>query len=110
MKLPSNNILEISNNKIDKYLLNPNHPDGQAKADFYIANGIDIKNTAHFENLLKQQATENDIIQKIATPYGTKYIFESAIAFPNGKSHVIRSVWISAENEKILKFVTAYKI
>jgi len=38
MKLPSDIILEIAENKIRNYLLNPNHSDGKAKADFFIAN------------------------------------------------------------------------
>lgn len=110
MKLPSDCILEIEKNKIVNYLLNPNHPDGKVKADFFSANGINSGNAVLLEVLLKQQALNNEITKKAATIYGLKYIFESVLKFPNNKNHLIRSVWISEENEKIIKFVTAYKI
>jgi len=110
MRLPSDCIFEIEKNKIENYLLNTGHPDGKAKADFFISNGINVQTAGLLEVLLKQQAGENDITRKMQTIYGVKYIFESELKFPNGKIHLIRSVWISAENEKIIKFVTAYKI
>jgi len=110
MKLASDSIFEIDKNKIQAYLLNPNHPDGKAKADFFMANGINSDTELQLENLLKQQATQNDITTQLTTPFGIKYIFESPIEFPNGKTHIIRSVWIRSTNEKVIKFVTAYKI
>ncbi len=110
MKLPSDTILEIAKNKLRAYLLNPNHPDGKAKADFFIANGINSETEWQFENLLKQQATQHEISKQLTTPFGIKYIFESPIVFPNEKTHVIRSVWIREATEKVIKFVTAYKI
>ncbi|MGE0636512.1 MAG: DUF6883 domain-containing protein [Bacteroidia bacterium] len=110
MKIPSDSILEIDKNKIQNYLLNPNHPDGKAKADFFIANGINSNTAKEFENLLKHQATTIEITKELITLFGKKYIFESRIEFPNGKLHLIRSVWITGQTEKVIKFVTAYKI
>ncbi len=70
MKIPSDSILEIDKNKIKKYLLNPGHPDGKAKADFFITNGIDFNHTEQFENLLKQQATTTEITKELTTLFG----------------------------------------
>jgi hypothetical protein len=110
MKLPEGSILEIAENKIKDYLLNPNHPDGKSKAEFFIANGINLESIELFEELLKQQASVCEIAKIITTFYGIKYVFESSIKFPTGKSHNIRSVWIAGQNQKKVKFVTAYKI
>ena len=105
MKIPSDSILEIDKNKIEKYLLNPSHPDGKAKADFFITNGIDLSHTEQFENFLKQKVITSEITKELTTLFGKKYIFESLIVFPNKKTHLIRSVWITGQTEKVIKFV-----
>ena len=110
MKLPSDSILEIESKKIQNYLLNPDHPDGKSKAGFFLLNGITVENPSLLENLLKAQAMNEEVAKELATPFGKKFIFESAIEFPNRKTHHIRSVWIKNRNENVIKFVTAYKI
>jgi len=58
MKLPPSSEIEINHGKIQHYLLNPNHPDGKAKADFFMANGVTLSNAQELKELLKQQALE----------------------------------------------------
>jgi len=110
MKIPPDSILQIPKDKLQNYLLDPKHPDGKAKADFFRANGIDLGNFQELDALLKSQVLSNDVTKTLNTPFGIKYIVEGSMRFPNGRSHNMRSVWIKVENEKILKFVTAYKI
>jgi len=110
MKLPKGSILHIPDNKIAEYLLNPNHPDGKAKADFFLANGVDLSNSEYLKAALKQQLVDNEPMNLLRTTFGEKYVFESPIRFPNGKEHLIRSVWIMDRGSKTVNFVTAYRI
>lgn len=98
MKLPTDTVLEIEDRKIQNYLLDGNHPDGKAKAEFFFANGITPENAAVLESMLKMQAANEEVLKELTTPFGKKFIFESAMEFPNGKTHHIRSVWILQGN------------
>ena len=102
--------LQVSESKLLDYLLNENSQDGSAKAAFFLANGISEKGFAVLEHLLKQQFCKNEPVATLASPFGLKYIFESPIIFPNGKTHLIRAVWIRENYENVIRFVTAYKI
>ncbi len=110
MRLPPDSILEIEDKKILNYLLDKNHPDGKAKAEFFYANGITQESIKELEELLKQQAKNEEVSKEQSTPFGKKFIFESPIEFPSGKTHQIRSVWLLNQSENVIKFVTAYKI
>jgi hypothetical protein len=110
MKFPPDTALEIDQRKIVEYLLNPAHPDGKAKADFFAANGLDTNNARDFEEQLKLQVVEIEPSKTLITTFGEKFVFEGLLRFPNGKSHIIRSVWIRKEKERTIKFVTAYRI
>ncbi len=110
MKISDSANLVIDKGKIADYLLNANSVDGKPKAEFFFANGITLQEPIVLETLLIEQARTSDYIKTQPTVFGLKYIFETELLFPNGKKHLIRSVWIEDKTENVIKFVTAYKI
>lgn len=110
MKLPTEITLLIEPKKIEKYLLDLTSKDGKSKAEFFLSNGIEIDKPNVLEEFLLTQAKSQSTKSATPTPFGIKYIFESEMVFPNGKAHLIRSVWTDDNLKNRIRFVTAYKI
>jgi Domain of unknown function (DUF6883) len=107
MKLPFLDSIIIEESKLSDYLLNPNHPDGGVKAKFLIEKKFDKDS---FKTAHTKQAEGEDVKEIKKTEFGTKYIIESEIKSPDGKSFSLRSVWIVYLSEKFVKFITAYPV
>lgn len=110
MTVPDGHTLEVRAEKVTDYLLNADHPDGRPKALFFLSNGLDRNNPSTFISLLKEhfKASENHSVTD--SPFGTKYVIEGKVALPNGSIQLLRSIWIRESEQKIIKFVTAYRI
>jgi hypothetical protein len=108
MILPGANKLMVEREKIVDYLLNPAHPDNGGKADFFLDLGF---NRSHWQQLAAafRAAAENYPVSKtMASPHGTKYIVESRIETPSGKTPWVRTVWIVDLGQDKARLVTAY--
>lgn len=110
MSIPDGCVLEVSLEKVTGYLLNPDHADGRPKALFFLSNGLNRNDPEPFIALLHTHFETCDNPTVLETPFGTKYMAEGKLTMPNGTIHLLRSVWIREHGEKIIKFVTAYKI
>jgi hypothetical protein len=103
-------MLEVPLEKITAYLLDPEHADGRPKALFFLSNGLDGNDPGRFITLLHLHFESSAATTILETPFGTKYVGEGPMKMPNGTVHLLRSVWIREHEQKIIKFVTAYKI
>ncbi len=102
MKIAGNAKLIIDEGKIADYLLNVTSVDGKPKAEFFFANGITLQEPIVLETLLIEQARNSDYTKTQQTVFGLKYIFETELLFPNGKMHIIRSIWIEGKQENVI--------
>tara|TARA_R110002012_G_scaffold240838_2_gene415070 strand:- start:1007 stop:1324 length:318 start_codon:yes stop_codon:yes gene_type:complete len=99
----------VEKDKITKYLLNTDHPDGGSKAYFFIKNGFHASHwkvleealLTHFEQFQSSNSQE-------ITPFGMKYILTGYIETPHRESVLIKSVWFKEKEADFLKLVTAY--
>jgi hypothetical protein len=62
----------------------------------------------HFGEALANIAKSYEIIQEVATSYGTKYIVDGQLPNPNGRPVRVRTIWIVESANDSPRFVTAY--
>ncbi len=91
--------------KLDKYLLNPDHPAGQSKANWFrLALGFTRENAA---DLAKQIVfDQSSAVETGVTQYGTKFNQIIRIVGANGKVIDVLFAWIK-NNDGIVRLVTA---
>lgn len=103
--------MQVPKEKLSEYLLNELHPDGGSKAKFFIhVAGFDRSKLNDFERFLVSHYQNGKVMSEIITPFGTKIVKESNVVSPNGKSFVLRSVWMLEERTRTCNLVTAYPI
>jgi len=73
MKLPNAHLATVPARKMTHYLLNPAHPAGGSKANFFLRFGFTVENWEHLAGALLQHARENEVIAIERTPYGVRY-------------------------------------
>ena len=92
-------------NKLDQYLLNPQHPKGSSKADwFQKALGFNRDNMGELAAQLRFNPSK--AIQTEVTEYGIKYNQLIKIVGKNGRAIDVKTAWIK-NNDGIIRFITA---
>jgi hypothetical protein len=102
--LPATTELSVAR-KLQLYLLNPNHPEGGPKAEFFKqALGFTLENA----NQLAKQLTFNEELatQTAVTQYGTKFSQVINVVGANGRVIPIQTIWIR-NTDKVVRLVTA---
>ncbi len=108
MRLPLNARLDISNEKLLRYLLSPTHPVGHSKAQYFYSLGFTEKNHELLKTQLVTLARFNEIVIEVETRHGVKYIIDGALITTAGRRAFIRTVWIRNRNSDTIRLVTAY--
>jgi hypothetical protein len=107
-QLPGAANATIPNDKITQYLLNPNHPDGKAKARFFGMFGISQANWGDLWKALGNHPLTNPVTRHTVTSYGETYEVSCSLTTPDGRNPCIISVWIVEPNDPNPRLVTAY--
>ncbi len=110
MKIPNAKNAIVSNEKTQKYLLDVSHQAGKFKAYFFISFGFSLNKHLLLQNALKEHCKINNIVGKIKTDFGEKYIIEGIINSPDKRNPLIRSIWIIEKNTQNPILVTAYPL
>jgi hypothetical protein len=93
--------------KVRRYLLDPDHPVGGPKARFFLARGFADSKWQVLAAALRHHRTENPVAQTISTTYGEKQVIRCRIQTPDGLDPCIRTVWM-VEAGQSPRLVTAY--
>ncbi len=108
MKLPNPDNAHIDDVKLTAYSLNFNHDEGKHKARvFQSALGLTLDNLEELKIALLEAVKSHEATPTQQNAYGQKY----SIDFPmtrNGKTAIIRSVWIVRNTEDFPRLVTCY--
>ena len=110
MKLPYADKVRGERKKIVEYLLSSSHPDGSAKARFFIRFGFTSENWKIFAQALRQHGRTHDVSASIESRYGTRYSVDGSLETPDGRNPNVRTVWVLAKRSKVPRLVTAYPI
>lgn len=108
MLLPRRAQAYVPSEKLTKYLLSLTHVVGKTKAQFFRAHGYDERTAAQLEEGLLAIAQQNEVVEELASPHGTKYVVDGTLPTPRGTNISIRTVWIVEAGESRPRFVTAY--
>jgi hypothetical protein len=108
VKLPSPETSIVAEEKVVGYLLNPLHPDGAGKAQFFAALGFGTEDWRLFADSLRGVAARNQVTRTVESDHGVKYIVDGTIETPAGRSPWVRTVWIVDHGQTVPRLVTAY--
>ena len=88
----------VEHRKVVDYLLNIDHPDGQAKARAFLHSGFDRSEPGQLvDALLEHVGTA--FHHKVEAQYGTLFVFEGALVAPK-KATILFEAYGSSRREK----------
>jgi hypothetical protein len=101
----------VDGSKVIDYLLNPDHPQGAAKARFFIGGGFKREAPELLVEALKRHYRDNPEARRV-TPRprfsGVSIIVDAPMMVPDGRSPWVRTVWVVDEGETTPRLVSAY--
>jgi hypothetical protein len=110
MKLPRAAEAVVPRAKVEQYLLNPGHPVGGSKADFFHHFGFRREDWSALADALKQHAFDHTVASRSEDEDGATYLVEGPLSTPSGRAPQIRSVWRVDAGELAPRFITAYPL
>ena len=106
--LPNAERAIIDLHKITGYLLNPRHPDGASKAQFFARFGFALDKPDALADALREHARGHPARKLKRTAYGVTYAVDGPLPALDGRTPQVRSVWIVLEGEGAPRLVTAF--
>lgn len=109
VKLPNHSAARVELQKVRDYLLSESHPVGRRKAALFLRLGFDRDRPGELISGLLQIARSEEVLDRIFTPHGTKYVVDGRIKGPEGEA-AIRTVWILPRRSVAPRLITAYPV
>ena len=81
---------------------------GRHKAAFFRRFGFSPLDPERLADALFSHATENEIVEESTSPFGRKFIVDGPLRTPDGRSPLVRAVWIVEAEDNEPRLVTAY--
>jgi len=107
-KMPDAESAYVEEQKIRGYLLCTDHPDGRAKAAFFMGFGFRVEDWKEFSEALLRHARQNELVEAEQTPFGVQYAVEGPLTAPDERTPIVRSVWERGSEEERPRLITAY--
>jgi hypothetical protein len=108
VKLPNAENVIISEEKITRYLLVLEHPEGGPKARFFRKHGFTEEEGGILAAALREHARAHQVARVIDTPLGLRYAVEGPLNTPLGQGQWVRSVCFLERGESVPRLVSAY--
>ena len=108
MKLPNADQCQIEEDKLRDYLLNPSHPVGRSKAQFFQRLGFRADTWQTLAAALRQHAISGEVISTRATEYGMLYVVGGPLQSAAPGNLEICTVWHLDHGAVAPRLVTAY--
>jgi len=107
-RLPNSDEAVLDIRKIEDYCLSASHPRGRHKARvFREALELQRSDAARLRDVLLETARSGEAFQVAADAWGTHWRLDATIK-RQGKSTVVRSIWIVRTGESLPRFVTRW--
>ena len=110
MKLPNAENATVPEKKVTHYLLNPAHPVGGGKAEFFLSFGFTAAEWQFLAWALLRHARENEVAATEETAHGNRYVVDGPLTAPDGSYLNIRSAWYIDPGSDAPRFVTAHPL
>jgi hypothetical protein len=108
VKLPGGDEARVPRDKVVRYLLAREHPEGGEKARFFLARGFDPRRPERLSEALREVAATGTVAETLRSEHGIKYIVDGAVESPDGTQVRLRTVWIVEPHDLRPRLVTAY--
>lgn len=108
MTLPNADRAVVDLGKVAHYLLNAAHPDNGGKARFFEGVGFSSSDVTALAAALRAVAASGDVVIRVESPHGEKYVVDGHLEVPSGKQPVVRTIWIIDRGQDFPRLVTAY--
>lgn len=105
-RLPHLDRAVVPEAKIVNYLLNVSHSSGRAKARFLKGFGFRAQDWLMLREAIIAHARANDIAASHRTHFGTRYEIDGPLQTPQGRTPVVRVVWLVEPLENVPRLVT----
>jgi hypothetical protein len=106
--LPNHENAVIESNKLQDYLLNPEHPVGGNKARvFASALGFARENWADFEREIRRTLPQYPAHERPMRPFGREFTVDLPLSGPKGHA-VVRTGWMIDNGFDLPRLTTAY--
>jgi hypothetical protein len=108
LRLPFADQAIVAEAKLVDYLLNLDHPEGEGKAQFFLAAGFRRDAPQELREALLDVARAGEMVAK-PHPYGTKFEYDGPLRAPNGEVQV-RVIWLLDDGQPPPRLVTAHPL
>jgi len=105
--LPNAERAVIETLKVTRYLLDPTNPDSRGKPEFFFQFGFTVEGWQTLASAFQEHARQCDVTSTETTEFGVKYRIVGALTTPDGRSPIVRAVWIVLHGDDVPRFVTA---
>jgi hypothetical protein len=107
-RLPNGDRAIIDLRKLEDYCLSPLHPRGRHKARvFREALGLQQSDAAWLRDILLEAARSGEAVQLATDAWGTYWSVDAAIT-RQGRSSVVRTIWIVRTGEHVPRLVSCW--
>ena len=107
-RLPNGDEAIVDLRKIEDYCLSPSHPRGRHKARvFREALGLQQSDAAWLRDVLLEAARSGHAVQLTTDAWGTHWCVDATIT-RQGRSAVVRTIWIVRTGEDVPRLVTCW--
>jgi hypothetical protein len=83
----------VDDDKVRRYLLDPNHVDGGAKCTFLLSVGFTLDDPVTLMTALIAHPSPQTLVRAYAVLHGLRYHFEGPMRCPGGDTANVRTVW-----------------
>ena len=107
-RLPNGNQAIVDLRKLEDYCLSPSHPRGRHKARvFREALGLQQSDEGWLRDVLLEAGCSGQAVQLATDAWGTYWSVDATIA-RQGKSAVVRTIWIVRTRERLPRLVSCW--
>ncbi len=108
--LPDKERARVDESKVTEYLLALDHPDGRSKAEFFLHFGFKVDGWRALAEALKEVGSSNPVVSTVESAYGVRYTVDGRLRAPDGRTPLIRTVWIATPGGDGPRLITAHPL
>ncbi len=94
VRLPHADRAQVDREKVTGYLLSASHPDGAAKAKFFMRFGFGRERWEELAEAFRKHGRSHPVVHAVESPYGTRYAVDGPLETPDGRNPRVRTVWM----------------
>ena len=110
LQIPDRAHSRVDRAKIVDYLLSTMHPDGRAKAEFFLRFGFRAERWQELADALREVGASNPVAGLVETDYGLRYTVDGPMRAPDGRAPHVRTVWIVELGGVSARLITAHPL